>query len=120
MLMKKFTLFCILFFCLLGTAMAKDEAKDFNSPEVYPSNDKLETIDASNNLLSSIILSNQPALKFINVDENAEITLIDVSNSPDIESINALKTNLSTLIVKDKNAIVVKETTVVKKYKDGT
>lgn len=82
-------------------------------------NDKLETIDASNNLLSSIILSNQPALKFINVDENAEITLIDVSNSPDIESINALKTNLSTLIVKDKNAIVVKETTVVKKYKDG-
>ena len=82
-------------------------------------NDKLETIDASNNLLSSIILSNQPALKSINVDENAEITLIDVSNSPDIESINALKTNLSTLIVKDKNTIVVKETTIMKKYKDG-
>lgn len=82
-------------------------------------NDKLETIDASNNLLSSIILSNQPALKSINVYENAEITLIDVSNSPDIESINALKTNLSTLIVKDKSTIVVKETTVMKKYKDG-
>lgn len=82
-------------------------------------NDKLETIDASNNLLSSIILSNQPALKSINVDKNAEITLIDVSNSPDIESINALKTNLSTLIVKDKSTIVVKENTVMKKYKDG-
>ena len=42
--MKKFTLFFMSLFCLLGTAMAKDEAKDFNSPEVYPSNDKLETI----------------------------------------------------------------------------
>lgn len=44
MLVKKITLFFMSLFCLLGTAMAKDEAKDFNSPEVYPSSDKLETI----------------------------------------------------------------------------
>ena len=72
-------------------------------------NDKLETIDASNNLLSSIILSNQPALKSVNVSGNTEITLLDLSNSPSIESINALKTNLSKLIVKNKQTIVVKE-----------
>lgn len=82
-------------------------------------NDKLETLDASDNLLSSIILSNHPALRSINVDGNAEITLIDLSNSPNIESISARKTNLSTLIVKDKKTIVVKESTVWKQYKDG-
>ena len=82
-------------------------------------NDKLETLDASDNLLSSIILSNHSALRSINVDGNAEITLIDLSNSPNIESISARKTNLSTLIVKDKKTIVVKESTVWKQYKDG-
>lgn len=82
-------------------------------------NDKLETLVANDNLLSSIILSNNPNLKSVNVDENAEITLIDLSNSPAIESISARKTNLSTLIVKDKKTIVVKETTVWKQYKEG-
>ena len=43
MLMKKITLFFMSLFCMLGTAMAKDEVKDFNSPEVYPSSDRLET-----------------------------------------------------------------------------
>ena len=72
-------------------------------------NDKLETIDASNNLLSSIILSNQAALKSVNVSGNTEISLLDLSNSASIESINAIKTNLSKLIVKNKQTIVVKE-----------
>jgi hypothetical protein len=82
-------------------------------------NDKLETIDASNNLLSSIILSNQPALKSVNVSGNTEITLLDLSNSPSIESINALKTNLSKLIVKSKKNIVVGEDEYRKRYKEG-
>lgn len=41
--MKKFTLFFMSMICMLTTAMAKDDAQDFNSPEVYPSSDKLET-----------------------------------------------------------------------------
>ena len=82
-------------------------------------NDKLETLVANDNLLSSIILSNHPALRSINIDGNAEITLIDLSNSPNIESISARKTNLSTLIVKEKKTIVVKELTLTKKYKEG-
>ena len=34
--MKKITLFFMSLFLAFGTAMAKDEVKDFNSPEVYP------------------------------------------------------------------------------------
>lgn len=43
MLMKKFTLFFMSMFLILGTAMAKDEEKDFNSPEVYPANGSFQS-----------------------------------------------------------------------------
>lgn len=36
--MRKFTLFFMSMFLVLGTVVAKDEVKDFNSPEVYPNN----------------------------------------------------------------------------------
>ena len=41
--MRKFTLFFMSMFLVLGTAMAKDEVKDFNSPEIYPANGELAT-----------------------------------------------------------------------------
>lgn len=41
--MKKFTLFFMSLFLAFGTALAKDEEKDFNSPEVYPANGELAT-----------------------------------------------------------------------------
>ena len=41
--MKKITLFFMSLFLVFGTAMAKDEVKDFNSPEVYPANGELAT-----------------------------------------------------------------------------
>ena len=82
-------------------------------------NDKLEIIDASNNLLSSVILSNQPALKSVDVSGNAEITLLDLSNSPSIESINAIKTNLSKLIVNNKKTIVAAEDESIIRYIEG-
>lgn len=41
--MKKFTLFFMSMFLILGTAMAKDEEKDFNSPEVYPANGSFQS-----------------------------------------------------------------------------
>lgn len=42
--MRKFTLFCMSMFFVLGTAMAKDEgAKDFNSPIVNPNSEEVVT-----------------------------------------------------------------------------
>lgn len=41
--MKKITLFFMSLFLVFGTALAKDEVKDFNSPEVYPANGELAT-----------------------------------------------------------------------------
>ena len=41
--MRKFTLFFMSLFLAFGTAMAKDEVKDFNSPEVSPANGELAT-----------------------------------------------------------------------------
>ncbi len=42
--MKKFTLFFMSMFLVLGTALAKDEVQDFNSPEIYPANGELTTV----------------------------------------------------------------------------
>ena len=41
--MRKFTLFFMSLFLAFGTAMAKDEVKGFNSPEVYPASGELVT-----------------------------------------------------------------------------
>ena len=41
--MRKFTLLFMSMFLVLGTAMAKDEVKDFNSPEINPANGELAT-----------------------------------------------------------------------------
>ena len=41
--MKKITLFFMSLFLVFGTAMAKDEVKDFNSPEVGPANESQQT-----------------------------------------------------------------------------
>ena len=41
--MKKITLFFMSLFLVFGTAMAKDEVKDFNSPEVGPANGSQQT-----------------------------------------------------------------------------
>lgn len=41
--MKKITLFFMSLFLVFGTAMAEDEDKDFNSPEVYPANGSQQT-----------------------------------------------------------------------------
>ena len=44
MLMKKFTLFCMSMFFVLGTAIADDKgAKDFNSPIVNPNSEEVVT-----------------------------------------------------------------------------
>ena len=41
--MKKFTLFFMSLFLAFGAAVAKDEVKDFNSPEIYPANESQQT-----------------------------------------------------------------------------
>lgn len=43
MRMRKFTLFFMSMFLVLGTAIAKDEVQDFNSPTAYPSSDNPQT-----------------------------------------------------------------------------
>ena len=70
MLMKKFTLFFMSMFLVLGTAMAKDEEKDFNSPEVYPANGSFQ------NTVWNIRLTFPEAI----VVEQSEVN-IDVINS---------------------------------------
>ena len=85
--MKKFTLFFMSMFLILGTAMAKDEEKDFNSPEVYPANGSFQ------NTVWNIRLTFPEAI----VVEQSEVN-IDVINSKTNETaikITSCKVNQS-------------------------
>ncbi len=78
--MRKFTLFFMSMFLVLGTAMAKDEVQDFNSPEVYPANGSIQKIVGNIRLTfpeAIVVEQSEVSIDVLNTKTNEVVKIVD-------------------------------------------